>query len=252
VRIRVWNAYASNNSGSYSILGSFGSPDVAEDVAAEVLRVITAHSRWRSDPDLRGGAEEDGPEAPLAVWGHAQGLGWLPSAFEEWPEYSGDNVPGVTTAGSVVLIHEPYTVSMPSAFGEYFYKRGGRVTTELDHTHHPLISTLVFWVPWNSPDKAAQEVKARALCASLRAGGTSLHQNLEPDVALAIHETTEGQYAFHVAAVFTDLVAGVTAARNLATAADTRIHLKLSEALSSSGDLLATIRSAWAEEDPGG
>src|SRR5690606_37887446 len=142
MRIRMWNAFASNNSGSYSIVGSFPSAERAEQVAAELLPVIQAHSEWMNTrPRWDEPAREDSP-SPLEQWVVEQGLQWSGPSSEEWPEYSDENVPSVIAAGSQVLIHEDYTVSMPKVFGEYFYRRGGRVDIELNHTHHPLIAVL--------------------------------------------------------------------------------------------------------------
>ena len=46
MRIRIWNAYASNNSGSYTIVGRFESDESAAKLAAELLAVVKAQSAW--------------------------------------------------------------------------------------------------------------------------------------------------------------------------------------------------------------
>ena len=53
---------------------------------------------------------------------------------------------------------------------------------------------------------------------------------------------------FEVAAVFSDLVAGVATARELARAAGVSIALQLTESPSAAGDPLAYLRTAWAQD----
>lgn len=163
-------------------------------------------------------------------------------------EYSDENVPSVIAAGSQVLIHEDYTVSMPKAFGEYFYRRGGRVDIELNHTHHPLITVLRFWVPWNDPDRSEREYDLLAMRESIDAAGSPLRAPLAEGTDLVIREVSFDMYWFEVAAVFSDLVAGVRAAQELAHVTNVSLGLSLSEAWSASPDPLEHLRSTWAKD----
>lgn len=85
MKIRMWDAFASNNSGSYSIVGSFPSVERAEQVAAELLPVIRAHSDWmNARPAWDEPRQEDSP-SPLEQWVAEQGLQWSGLGSEEWP-----------------------------------------------------------------------------------------------------------------------------------------------------------------------
>lgn len=244
----MWNAFASNNSGSYSIVGSFPAVETAELVAAELLPVIRAHSDWMNTrPDWNAPEGARSP-SPLGLWAVENGLQWTGDGAEEWPEYSGDNIPSVIVAGSQVLIHDDYTVSMPKVFGELFYRRGGRVDIELNHAHHPLIAVLRFWVPWNDPDRGEREYDVLALRESLDAPDSALRGHLAEGTDLVIREVSFGMYWFEVAAVFSDLVAGVGAARDLARTSGISLQLTLSEAWTSQRDPLEQLRAGWAQD----
>jgi hypothetical protein len=82
VRIRVWNAYASNNSGSYTIVGRFESDESAAQVAAELLGLAKAQSAW---------VAANGPQpSPLAAFATSNGLSTYEgmAGGDDWPTYS--------------------------------------------------------------------------------------------------------------------------------------------------------------------
>jgi len=244
----MWHAFASNNSGSYSIVGSFPSAETAEQVAAELLPVIRAHGDWMNTRPGWDAPERENSPSPLGRWAVENGLQWTGDDAEEWPEYSGENAPGVIVAGSQVLIHDDYTISMPKVFGEFFYRRGGRVDVELNHAHHPLIAVLRFWVPWNDPEREEREYDVLALRESLDTPESALRVHLVEGTDLVIREVSFGMYWFEVAAVFSDLVAGVGTARDLARSSGLSFQLTLSEAWTSRRDALAQLRADWAQD----
>src|SRR5690242_18609473 len=146
MRARIWNAYASNNSGSYTIVGALPSEEVAHEVAVELSAMIKAHAAWLAAE--RGQA--DNPESPLAAFCRTHGLSWSSGDGEgdDWPEYSDDNRPRVVAIGNQVVVHHEYTVSLPPVFGAFFYKRGGRVQHEDNHAHHPMVTIATLWWGW--------------------------------------------------------------------------------------------------------
>jgi len=244
----MWHAFASNNSGSYSIVGAFPSDETAEQVAAELLPVIRAHNDWMNTRPGWDAPERASSPSPLGRWAVENGLQWTGDDAEEWPEHSAENAPGVIVAGSQVLIHDDYTISMPKVFGEFFYRRGGRVDIELNHAHHPLIAVLRFWVPWNDPAREEREYDVLALRESLDTPESALREHLAEGTDLVIREVSFGTYWFEVAAVFSDLVAGVGAARDLARSSGLSLQLTLSEAWTSRRDPLAQLRADWAQD----
>ena len=244
MRVRIWNAFASNNSGSYSIVGSFPSPEVADQVVAELVPVIRAHSEWLGSRQGRKGRKNPGIDSPLGRFAVDNDLEWRGDDREDWPEYSGDNMPEVVAVGAHVLIHEDYTVSLPSAFGEFFFRRGGRVDVELDHAHNPLVAVLRYWIRW---DEAARDERELGMVTIVESLDRALRPHLRKGTNLIVRDAPFGT-GFEVAAVFSDLVAGVATARELARAAGVSIALQLTESPSAAGDPLAYLRTAWAQD----
>lgn len=153
MKIKIWQAFASNNSGSYTIVGSFDTPELATEVAAALRTMAGQHTAWLEN--ARGTEFTEGV-SPLGAFAQEHGLSWVSGrgTWDEWPEHDDSNIPAVIALGHQVLVHVGYTVSMPPTIGEFFYRRGGRVTTELDHAHAPIVSTFVAWWPWEKRDQA--------------------------------------------------------------------------------------------------
>jgi hypothetical protein len=146
LRIRLWNAFASNNSGSYTIVGSFSSPDAAAHAARDLAELCRAESGWR----LAKGPEPQ----PLAEFARAHALAHNPDeTVDDWPE--DDDDASVVHTDRQVVVHVAYTVTMPRLIGQFLYARGGRVDTEIDHAHHPIVCDLQFWPRWSDPARDA-------------------------------------------------------------------------------------------------
>jgi hypothetical protein len=69
MRIRLFNAFASNNSGSYTIVGSFRDEATAEEVALLLQRACDAHSAWYEEHN-----DEQHGESPLDSFAQREGL----------------------------------------------------------------------------------------------------------------------------------------------------------------------------------
>ena len=153
MRLRAWSAFASNNSGSYTIVGRFPDEGTASAVAEELAALVAEHSKWFEGQGYeRGEAEE---RSPLERFADAQGIAVRHGAGrdDDWPSYG--SPPEVLADGTQVVLHVDYTVTMPALFGELMYRRGGRVDIELDHTHDPLVWVHEIWWPWQGRDEAA-------------------------------------------------------------------------------------------------
>ena len=154
MRVKIWNSFSSNNSGSYTLVGSFRDVEVARETAAALQAVVDQQSAW-FDAD-------EAPPSPLQLWVRKEGL-TAPETVgleQDWPEYD-DQPPAVVCVGQQVLLHVGYTVTMPAALGEFIYRRGGRVQTEVEHAHHPLVLQLIYWMHWREK-RAAPESWERA------------------------------------------------------------------------------------------
>src|SRR5687768_9930431 len=112
MRIRLFHAFASNNSGSYTIVGFFQDASTTEEVARLIQEVSDEHHAWHEEHTW----DEDG-ESPLDIFVRREGLrADKPGRGDAWPQH-GDK-PTAIAAGRHVLVHAPYTVTMPAVFGE--------------------------------------------------------------------------------------------------------------------------------------
>jgi hypothetical protein len=143
MKIQLWNAFASNNSGSYTIVGSFHDPALVAKAVDLLKPVLEAHDAWYAAPGMT-----DIAESPLARFAVSQGLP-VDCVDHEWPQYHEPTLPSIIATDHQLLIHHSYTASMPRFFGYWIYALGGRVTTELNHAHAPLIAIHDIFMPWN-------------------------------------------------------------------------------------------------------
>ena len=199
MKIRVWNAFASNNSGSYTIVGRFVSEEAARAVARELAPIMAAHTAWYHAEG------EKAKVSPLEEYAKSVGLPWT-DADQWWPEYSSDNTPRMAVAGQQLVLHHEYTVGLPRFFGHYFYSKGGVVESMLDHAHNSLIVTFeVWWIHGKVPLPQILE-HAQAAAAEL---ADVLSRLSKEGVAPAVSFSAKAMEApLRVAAVFDDLVIG--------------------------------------------
>jgi hypothetical protein len=237
VKIKLWQAFASNNSGSYTIVGSFQTVERARDVVSMLRVLLREHSAWVKTAEQTGDLRS--AESPLAVFCHEHGLPWQQGLGmeDDWPQYD-DREPKVVVAGRQVLVHVSYTVTMPSTFGEFIYKSGGRVATELDHAHDPIVATFTVW--WSDWAKGAE--RAHAVIAELTSPGGPLVTSCSfwhPPAWRVGDKTLEGQML--LVCVFQDLCAGVAAVHDVIVRHDGQSQLAISE-LHSHADPLKGLR----------
>ena len=223
MRIRIWNAFASNNSGSYVIVGTFPSKELAAEVAAEWRTLIADHSTWREANE-----DEIKSASPLAAYAKQLGLTYADEVYsDDWPAYGAE--PEAWATDHQVFVYADYTVTMPRVIGQALYARGGRIDSELNHSHHPLIATFELYFE-DRTDVRVQQLVDRLHDDAL----TSLHvpwlkpvwrvgrPGYEPDL--------------FVAAVFTDLTAGFAAVA-AATPEMRSVRVRLAEAHTYSDEL---------------
>jgi hypothetical protein len=241
MRIRVFRAFASNNSGSYTLVGHFESVEDARAAEDALARVCAEHSEWQETPH---GPDEG--DSPLDRFAKEHGLRPTPAGGDDWPEYGPP--PAVTRVDLQVLLHVPYTVTMPPLFGEFVYARGGRVALELDHAHHPVVVLFQFWfdVPWKEADAEERARRMQPFRTALEEALPELITPKEPRTRPRIAPAWQAEPTWgslSVGVVFPDLVAGVSAVRRLAEGHDKlRVTVRLQEALDDEGDPLAAMR----------
>ncbi|MCY1018365.1 hypothetical protein [Pyxidicoccus sp. MSG2] len=243
MKVQVWNAFASNNSGSYTLVGRFPDKTLAADVAAELARVAAEHTTWMEERREKGW--DGAPPSPLELFMQRHGLNAPGGSGPEsdWPQYSEDNTPVVWAQGYQVLIHHGYTTSLPPALGEFFYKRGGSVQTELEHSHHPVVGVFDFWVDYQG--RAGQDIPARALrlldalCGE--DGPLTQLAASEPLPAWRVGEHAhEGDLT--VGAVFNDLAKGFAAVDRIAREHGFELRVRIFETWNKTRDALDFLR----------
>lgn len=247
MRIRVWNAFASNNSGSYVIVGRFPTEELAKQVADELLDVAKAESTWHESPGR-------GP-SPLAVYASRHGVREVASEDDHWPQYSGMPHPAVWAIGHQVFVHSDLTVTMPRAIGHVMYARGGRVETELDHAHHAIAALFEIYFPWNMRKSIDVPARVQDIVDALWAEGGALRSHamkghapawrgVRPDAPEQL-----GEADLLIGATFEDLCAGFTEIARACAAAGAVVHVRVSEA-PPHGDPFAFLRPPTPTPNP--
>ena len=237
MRIRVYRAFASNNSGSYTIVGSFPTPEKAAEVARVLAPLIEAQSKWfASDQRKR--------PSPLERLAIDEMLSWDDARDSSWPDYGGKDSPDILAVGSQVLVHHGYTVSMPRVFGHFFYSRGGAVDVTLDHAHHALVAVFEVWWGWDEETRKRVPELSRALHAELGDEAGPLRANTRAGVEPVLHAHEGAFHPLVAAAVFDDLVVGVEAVRAVVEKHSAHMRLSIHENKNEAGDPLASLRRA--------
>lgn len=238
MRIRLFTAFASNNSGAYTIVGRFADEATASEVAGLLQRAIDAHDAWHDANEW----ETEGP-APLDDFVREQGLrAARHGRGDEWPSHG--DPPTAVALGRQVMVHAPYTVTLPPVFGEAFYAKGGRVEVELDHSHEPL-AVEFGWHPKGMSYGDARIEPAlddfEALVApELAALVARPEHDRRPTIAPAWHRGYWGER--HLSVVFADLVEGVRRVQAIADACGMDLTLRLAECPHGAEDPFAVLR----------
>jgi hypothetical protein len=241
MRIRLFNAFASNNSGSYTIVGSFESVERAEDVAAVLSRVCAEHTAWESS-DAR--SVDPSCESPLDRFAAENGLTERGAGRDDdWPHW--EPPPAVCAAGRFVLLYVQQTVTMPRLFGEYFYRREGRVQTELVHAHEDIIAHFTFFTEgarrWSDADVPTTLLALRARLDEVLPPLLADERGTGEDRAVIEPEYSTGSRAMELSVVFHDLVEGAAAVSAACRALGVTVWLRVEES-PARRDPLAALR----------
>ena len=155
MRIRIVHGFSGNNSGAYVLVGSFREASTVPALAAELRDVFDAHARWL---ETETGKRAD--VSPLHAYASAQGLVTEPQvgSNDDWPTYG--TTPRVEHTVDQLLVFVDYSVTFPRFLGELVYRRGGRVSVELNHSHEVVVVSHTIWLHegWNDQPRAARLV----------------------------------------------------------------------------------------------
>jgi hypothetical protein len=240
MRIRVFRAFASNNSGSYTLVGGFRAAEDAEEAAAFLSDLCERETRWRE-------GEVQTPPSPLDEAATALGLEPPGAEWDEWPDPSYAAPPSVVRIDCQVLVHVRYTASMPRVLGAMMYAKKGRVELELNHSHERLAAELQFWAAGDETAKLeAVRSAVDAVLPELTAPGP---RDRSGAIAPAWHL---GEWRnMNLSVVFRDLAAGVLVVRAIAAREGVRVFLRIREVYANDPDPFAVLRGA-ASRLPGG
>lgn len=225
MRIRIYSTFASNNSGSYTLVGSFRDPASAAEAASTLAAMCAAHSSWYEKR-----TDEPFTDSPLHAFAREQALHGVPDEpWDHWPEHGPP--PSIVHLGYQVLVLVPYTVTMPRVLGAFIYKRGGRVSLELDHSHEELACELTFRVPGARFDDQSAADRIEGLRGPIDAALPELTARSPNDgrspVAPVWHRGDFGDR--HLSVVFADAAAGILRIREITSAAGIQTHVRLYE-----------------------
>lgn len=243
MKFKIWNAFASNNSGSYTIVGSFASSELAQEIADELAVVVKDHTEWLDAAEAKGTYPYEG-ESPLETFKKKHRLGSkLDETGDYWPQYSDDLTPQVFAIEHKVVIHHKYTVTLPAVFGEYFYARDGRVETELNHAHHPVVGIFELYVPWQVKSEVDIPAKTAELVEALNAKDGVFERTIARGPYRPAWRSGDGfgDPTLTVGAIFEDLLTGFTAVARLANEHGMKTYVKVFESYSEA-DPLAFLR----------
>ncbi len=226
MRIHVWNAFASNNSGSYTIVGRFPSEELAARVAAELSEVLAAHAQWRKSATVpRGDWEGPEPETPSPLRAFTQAH----SLSQTWADWGDQGALRAWSTGHQVFLHDPWTLELQDAYEEFLRVRGGKVETRIRHAHGDLVS--LFELHGTLPKKT----KAATVSALVE----ELYADDGPLVTLAPFEpqpawregSKPGEPVLTLGAVFQDLdlAAGFTGVEAIARRHGLQVTVRMSE-----------------------
>jgi len=237
MRFRVWNAYASNNSGSYTIVGRFRTASEATGVASELLALVKAQSAWaaqNADPHAR---------SPLEDFAQKNGLSTPSGNADEWPQYSQQPHPEVWTVETQLFLYSDYQVSMPRTFGELIYARGGRVEYEVDHAHHPMAALFEIYWPWKGRTDEKVAAGVQQVLRTLRDDPRFFENQAEDALDHAWRASTDWMVPnLRIGAVFANLVDGFAAIDAAVRAAGASMHVRMHEAFNARGDEFPFLR----------
>ena len=240
MRIRVFRTFASNNSGSYTLVGGFRSAEDAEEAAAFLSDLCERETKWREGEVQTSPSPLD--EAAISLGLEPPGAEW-----DEWPDTSYAAPPSVVRIDCQVLVHVAYTASIPRVLGAMMYAKKGRVELELNHSHERLAAELLFWA---RDDKTAKLEAVRAAVDAILPELTAPGPRDESDAIVpAWHPGESGDVNLSV--VFRDLAQGVLVVRAIAAREGVRVFLKIREVYANDPDPFAILRGAGGRP-PGG
>lgn len=253
----VHAAWASNNSGSYTLVGNFGDNALARATGERLLTLFREMRALYDEREqevrrlLAEGAKRimlPDVETPMHRLVEAEGLTALGDDFidgDSWPSNGGSAEENVLILGQQVIVHVGWTVTMPRAIAELFFKAGARIDTEIDHAHHSLVVVTGLYPPVYGMTPEQREAN-RARLASARSqidAQLAVDQPPRwPGDAPSLHAWHDEGHGLRLGLVPRELIPELVPIRDAAARHDLNMHVRIFEALGVGGDPLADMR----------
>lgn len=163
MRVSIWRQWASNHSADFNVVGTFPTPERAQQAAEEVRQLILAVSDWYARPENaeankarweRGKVPLSPPEIAIGErysidWGH-RGIDWT------WPERDHETVHVFECLVFVENTGNTYTG--PSPFDQLLARLGGKVVYDIEGYNYLYVNLTCV-----APDEeTAQQIVALA------------------------------------------------------------------------------------------
>lgn len=131
-KLWMWRARASNNSGDWTSVGRFQTPEQARQAAESLRELSRAHEAFLASPEGHQWLVEHNyygsfPTPPLELFGQQHGFDWDQEGQGLWWEEDGTGAP-VLTAGAVgncVVVYHPYCMGLPEQVFRDFFRAVG-------------------------------------------------------------------------------------------------------------------------------
>lgn len=131
-KLWIWQARSSNNSGDWTIVGRFQTPEQARQAADSLRELSRAHEAFLASPEGHQWLVEHDyygnfPTPPLQLFGQQHGVDWSGEDQGLWWEEDGAGAP-VLTAGAVgdcVVVYHPYCMGLPEQVFQEFFRTVG-------------------------------------------------------------------------------------------------------------------------------
>ena len=124
----MWHARASKNSGDWTIVGRFQTPEQAQQAAESLRELARAHEAFLASPEGHQWLVEHNyygsfPTPPLELFGRQHGFDWDQEGQGLWWEEDGAGAPALTAGavGDCVVVYHPYCMGLPEqVFRDFF------------------------------------------------------------------------------------------------------------------------------------
>jgi len=228
MKIKLWQAYASNNSGSYTIVGWFANAELAQQVTCDLNGLLKKYNAWIFFNKCTT------ERSPLEEFAEQHKLVFDPgNAEDDWPMAFSDDVlpepPRAIALRNKVVIHHQYTILLPAILGQYFYARGGRVSREITMAHNSLLAKFSIVAPFNSVKSLRREIDMKGLANELTAEDGPLKSGVDSSHIVELVKTGFQGQTIKFEARFEDLVKSFSQISEIVNKYEVQLFLELEE-----------------------